>query len=36
MASLSGDTWIRLLIWMAIGMVLYFGYGYRQNKEGSR
>ncbi len=27
MASLPFDTWIRLLIWLAIGMVIYFGYG---------
>jgi basic amino acid/polyamine antiporter, APA family len=27
MASLPGATWMRLLIWLAIGMVIYFGYG---------
>ncbi len=27
MASLPGDTWLRLLIWLAIGMVIYFFYG---------
>ena len=31
MASLSGETWIRLVIWMAIGLLLYFGYGYRHS-----
>jgi APA family basic amino acid/polyamine antiporter len=29
MAGLSGDTWMRLMTWMAIGLVLYVGYGYR-------
>ena len=27
MASLPFDTWMRLVIWMVIGLVIYFGYG---------
>jgi basic amino acid/polyamine antiporter, APA family len=26
MATLPGDTWIRLLIWLVIGFAIYFGY----------
>ena len=27
MAGLPGDTWLRLIIWLIIGMVIYFTYG---------
>jgi APA family basic amino acid/polyamine antiporter len=40
MAGLPGDTWLRLIIWMAIGFCVYFGYGRRrsvlQNQERRR
>ncbi|HNQ90740.1 MAG TPA: amino acid permease [Verrucomicrobiota bacterium] len=32
MLSLPGRTWLRLLIWLAIGLVLYFGYGMRHSR----
>jgi len=32
MASLGWHTWRRLIIWMVIGVLLYFLYGYRNSK----
>ena len=29
MAGLPGTTWIRLVVWLAIGLAIYFGYGRR-------
>src|SRR5438067_10058803 len=36
MASLPAATWLRLVVWMAIGIVLYFAYGYRHSEVRRR
>ena len=32
MLSLPWSTWERLILWMAIGVAVYFGYGYRRSR----
>ena len=34
MNSLPLDTWIRLIVWMSIGLVVYFAYSYSHSKLG--
>jgi len=36
MASLPRDTWLRLVIWMVLGVVLYFSYGYHHSELRKR
>ena len=32
MASLPWETWLRLLLWLALGLVIYYGYGRKHSK----
>jgi basic amino acid/polyamine antiporter, APA family len=36
MAGLPWETWLRLIVWMAIGIVLYFSYGFRHSEVRKR
>jgi len=34
MVNLSVETWVRFLVWLVIGFVVYFFYGYRSSRLG--
>ena len=36
MAFLPGDTWLRLLVWLALGLAIYFLYGKKHSKLNRR
>ena len=36
MYSLPGDTWMRLVVWMAIGLVIYFLYSMSHSHVGNQ
>ena len=36
MATLPLDTWIRLVVWMVIGLVIYFFYGMQHSVLGTK
>ena len=36
MFSLGPDNWVRLIVWLALGMMIYFGYGRYHSRLSSR
>ena len=36
MANLSIETWIRLLVWLVLGLLVYASYGYRHSRAPGR
>ena len=36
MFSLPWENWLRLFVWLGLGLVIYFGYGFWKSKERYR
>ena len=36
MANLSIETWIRFLVWLVLGLLVYATYGYRHSRVRGR
>ena len=32
MSGLPGDTWLRLIVWLVLGFIVYFTYGIRNSR----